>query len=152
MKKSFFKWSWVFLVIFFIVSVYDFRFAILGFICMLSPIVLSLLGYKKMNCNSICPRGSFLQNFMTKISKSGDIPKFMLTNKFKIGVVLVVFTIFGINMYNAGGDLNIIGFAVFRMVFATTVLAIIMGYFFNPRTWCAVCPMGYISGEIAKKR
>jgi len=55
-KQTFFTWSWILFIIFFILSIYDIRFALLGFICMMSPIIFSLSGYGKKNCNSICPK------------------------------------------------------------------------------------------------
>lgn len=149
-KKTFFKWSWIFFIGFFIIGVINIKFALLGLICMLSPIFLSIKGHGKMNCTSVCPRGSFLQNIMDKLSLNNTMPLFMTKKWFKNSIVVILFVVFGFSMYKAKGDLRLMGFAIFRMVTVTTIIAFILGVIYKPRTWCAVCPMGHISGEITK--
>jgi len=149
-KETFFKWSWIFFIVFFIISIVNVKFAVLGFICMLSPIYFSLSGHGKKNCSSICPRGSFLHNIMEKISLNNNMPKFMLKKWFKNMIVLIMFTVFGVSVFKAKGDIRLIGFIVFRMVVVTSIIAFVLGVLYKPRSWCAVCPMGHISGEITK--
>ncbi|NLK62662.1 MAG: 4Fe-4S binding protein [Fusobacteria bacterium] len=151
-KQTFFTWSWILFIVFFILSIYDIRFALLGFICMMSPIVFSLSGYGKKNCSSICPRGSFLQNIMEKISLNNNMPKFLLKKSFKNLVLFVMFLVFSIAVVRSKGDPVLIGFALFRMIAVTSIIAFVLGVLYKPRTWCAICPMGHLSGEIAKKK
>ncbi len=149
-KKTFFKWSWIFFVSFFILSVIHIQFALVGLICMLSPILLSSLGHGRKNCSSICPRGSFLQQIIDKISLNYPMPKFMTKKWFKHLILILLFLAFSYSMYMSKGNINKIAFAIFRMVAVTTVIAFILGVIYKPRTWCAVCPMGHLSGEITK--
>jgi polyferredoxin len=55
-------------------------------------------------------------------------------------------------LVHSGGVLAKIAFVFVTMCIITTVLAIILGLLFKPRTWCAVCPMGTLQGVIGRKR
>lgn len=44
-----------------------------------------------------------------------------------------------------------LSFRIYSMMFTTTILGLILGWIFRPRTWCTVCPINTISG-IALKR
>lgn len=57
-----------------------------------------------------------------------------------------------VSLIGAGGNTNEIGFVFFRFVMVTTIVGIIMGIFFMPRSWCQVCPMGHVSGVITKHK
>ncbi len=45
-----------------------------------------------------------------------------------------------------------LGFRVYSMMFTTTIIGLIIGYFYRARTWCAICPMGTISGLALRKQ
>jgi hypothetical protein len=45
-----------------------------------------------------------------------------------------------------------LSYRVYSMMFTTTVIGLFLGLFFRPRTWCAVCPMGTLTGEVIKKQ
>ena len=57
-----------------------------------------------------------------------------------------------ISLISAEGNPEKIGSMFFRLVMITTILGVIMGVVFTPRSWCQICPMGYASGEIANKK
>ena len=38
-----------------------------------------------------------------------------------------------------------LGFRVYSMMFTTTIIGLMVGYFYRARTWCAICPMGTLS-------
>lgn len=149
-KNTFFKWSWIFFLTFFILGILNTYFALLGLICIINPIVISSFGHGRKNCSHFCPRGSFLHNFMEKISLNNSIPKFMLKKWFKNLVVVLLFTSFTISLYFSKGNIYQIAFSIFRMVVITTLISILLGIIYKPRTWCAICPMGHLSGEITK--
>lgn len=150
MKRKFIDWSWIFLFIFFILSVIDYRFGIAALICMITPIYFALKGEGRKGCNSYCPRGSFLSK-LSSISLRRTAPKWMVSENSKTVVMILMFSAFGIGLYKAGLEPANIGMVFLRMVAVSTVLAFALGLVFKERTWCAVCPMGNIANKITGK-
>ena len=143
MKNSHMKWSWIFMVLFLTLSIIDFRFGILGFICMGAPIYHALRGRGKIHCAKYCPRGSLLATFLKHISLNKTMPAFMKTKKFKNGLLILMLSVFSFGMFHTGGDPVKVAFTMFRFMTSSLIVGIIMGVLFKPRSWCAVCPMGY---------
>jgi hypothetical protein len=44
-----------------------------------------------------------------------------------------------------------LSFRIYSMMFTTTVLGLLFGWLYAPRTWCTICPIGTIS-DISLKR
>ena len=82
-EKSKMSWSWILMVLFFILSFINVYFALLGLICMAAPLYHSFRGRGKINCSHYCPRGSLLGKFFPYISFNNNLPKWMRTNTFK---------------------------------------------------------------------
>lgn len=38
-----------------------------------------------------------------------------------------------------------LSFRVYSMMFTTTVIGLLLGFLYKPRTWCTVCPVNTIS-------
>ena len=142
-NKSHMKWSWIFMILFLTLSIVDFRFGILGFICMGAPIYHALRGRGKIHCSKYCPRGSLLGVFLKNLSLNRTMPRFMLKKWFKNGLLILMLSVFSFAMYHTGGDPSKIAFAMFRFMTTSLILGILMGIVFKPRSWCAVCPMGH---------
>jgi polyferredoxin len=139
------------MVLFFILSIIDIKFALFGLVCMLAPLYQALRGKGKVHCSHYCPRGSFLGKFLKPISMDNSLPVWMRGEKFKNSLMILMFTVFGVSLYLSGGDLNKMAFAVLRLIIVSSVFAIMLGLFFKPRAWCQVCPMGHITGKMPKK-
>ena len=103
-------------------------------------------------CGWLCPRGSFLERVFAPLSPKRKIPPVFRnrTLRWLLFAVLMGFMIF--RLITSGGVLAKIGFVFVTMCIVTTVIAIILGLVFKPRTWCAVCPMGTLQGVIVKKK
>lgn len=103
-------------------------------------------------CGWLCPRGSFLERIFAPLSPNRKIPRVFKTRILRgvVFAVLMGFMIF--RLVHSGGVLAKIAFVFVTMCIITTVLAIILGLIFKPRTWCAVCPMGTLQGVIGRKR
>lgn len=142
-KQSHMKWSWTLMILFFILSIIDLRFGVLGFICMGAPLYSVLKGRGKSHCSKHCPRGSLLGKFLKKISLNQSAPKFMLTKKFKNRLLMFMLVAFGISMLQTNGELIKIAYAMFKFMTISSIVAIVMGIIFKPRSWCGVCPMGH---------
>jgi len=44
-----------------------------------------------------------------------------------------------------------LSFRIYSMMLSTTIIGLLLGWFYSPRTWCAICPIGTIS-DINLKR
>ncbi|MDF2879170.1 MAG: 4Fe-4S binding protein [Clostridia bacterium] len=151
--KSHQKWSWIFLVLFIGLSVIDFRFGLLGLICMTLPMFHALRGAGKAHCSFYCPRGSFLGRFLKSISLQNNLPVWAKSKKVKNVLLIMMITMLIVGLFHANWHgLNMLksGFVLFRFMTASLVVGIIMGIFFKPRSWCQVCPMGHGTGLIDK--
>ena len=137
------EFRWVIIVTFFVLSIINIWFGLLGFICMGLPIVQALMGRGKIHCQKHCPRGSFLGKIVSKISLRNSIPKFMLSNKFKNGVLVLMGIMLSISLIHTGGNPKMIAFALFRLMGISFIVGIVMGIFYKPKSWCVICPMGH---------
>ena len=146
--KSYMKWSWIFMVIFILLSILDIRFGVLGFICMGVPMYHAIKGRGKVHCSHYCPRGSLLGNFLRNISLQNNLPKKLRGKTVKNILLIFMITMFSISLIHAGPNFKLIAFAIFRLMMSSLALGLIMGIVFRPRTWCQVCPMGYATGLI----
>ncbi|WP_459929594.1 4Fe-4S binding protein [Desulfosporosinus burensis] len=44
-----------------------------------------------------------------------------------------------------------LGYRVYSMMFTTTIIGLLLSYIYRARTWCAICPMGTLSGLAVRK-
>lgn len=149
-KKSHMEWAWIIIVSFFVLSIIDYRFGILGFICMGMPIFWALIGKGKRHCIKYCPRGSFLGKIVDKVSLGFKMPQWMKTDGFKDGLLVMMILLLSVSIYHSHGDFNKIAFSMFRFMGSSFIIGIIMGIFFKGRSWCVICPMGRATGKIKK--
>ncbi|SNR98955.1 4Fe-4S binding domain-containing protein [Anaerovirgula multivorans] len=152
MKKSIMSWSWTLMMLFFTLAIVDIRFGILGLLCMGTPLYLAIRGGGRIHCAKYCPRGSMFGTFLQKISLKNNLPKSLKTNAVKNIMLAWMIGMFSISLIRAGGDFAKTAFAIFRMMSISTIVGIIMGIIFQPRSWCTVCPMGYATGLIEKSQ
>lgn len=151
MKKIFELWkkySYFLLLIFIVVSLFDFRISIIAIICMIAPIVVSIFRGRYW-CGNLCPRGNFYDNIMSRFSKKKAVPKFLKSIYFRVLVLIFMFTMFGLGIKNNWGNLAGIGFVFYRIIVLTTILGMILSFFYSNRTWCYFCPMGSIAAFIS---
>ena len=146
--KSHMEWAWIIIVTFFVLSIVDFRFGVLGFICMGAPIIQALKGNGKVHCVKYCPRGSFLGQVVDRLSRGYKMPKFMKNNRFKDGLLFLMVVMLTISMSHANGDYSKIAFTMFRFMGSSFIVGILMGIFFKGRSWCVICPMGRATSKI----
>jgi hypothetical protein len=149
-KKSHQEWSWVLIVSFFLLSIVNVYFGLLGLICMSTPMIHALRGHGKIHCSHYCPRGSFLGKFLDKISLNKSVPMFMRTQWFKNLMLAAMGGMFIFMLVHSGGNVKKIAFGITRLMFSSFVVGVVMGVFTKPRGWCQVCPMGHAS-QIIKK-
>ncbi len=152
LKKFWSKYSYLIFLTFVVLGLFDFRFAVVAVVCMISPIFLSLLGKGRYWCGNLCPRGNFYDRVLSKIAKKNRTSKFLNSSYFRLLVIIIMFTVFGKGLYNNWGDFYGIGLLFYRMIVVTTLIGITLSFSYNSRVWCSFCPMGSISAFITKIR
>lgn len=150
--KSIMEWSWVFIILFFGLSFLDIRFAYLGFVCMAAPIIFAISGKGKIHCSHYCPRGSLFGKFLPLLSLKNSMPAFMNQKWFKYSLLVFMFSSFGMCFYSLGLGLENIASAILNMMVRSSLVGILVGIVFMPRSWCKICPMGLIAGTISNHK
>ncbi len=148
------EWSWVLMVIFFILGVYNFIFGLLGFACMFTPMIHAMRGEGKIHCSHYCPRGSLLGKFLEKFSANRPLPGVIRKKWFKNALLGLMITMLTLALIHSHGDIHKIGFALLRFMTLSFAVGVAMGLFFKPRSWCQICPMATATQMIdtVKKR
>ncbi|WAM34298.1 4Fe-4S binding protein [Caldicellulosiruptor morganii] len=122
-----------------------------AFVCMTGAVILSF--YKgRYWCYKFCPRGAFLDEFISKFSFQRSVPQVLKSGFSKVFWLFFFIFMMGLNVLRSGGQLNRFGKGIVLLLWITTLLAITGGILFKPRTWCIVCPMGTISGLVGKNK
>jgi polyferredoxin len=143
------QWSWLLLFSFVIAGLFYPVIGMTAIICMLAPVVMAFFK-GRMWCGYFCPRGSFNDIILTKLSRRIKVPAFFRTILFRLLFLLLLISGFMIQIIMAWDNLAAIGQIFVRMVLITTILTILLGYFYQPRTWCLICPMGTMAHFMAK--
>ena len=126
---------------------------VIGFIailCMVAPVGLAI--YKGRHwCGNFCPRGNFYDQVLSRISPQKPIPAFLRKSSFRKFMVAFIFTVFGVQMYFAWGDLSAMGAVFVNIILITTIVGIVLGLRYHQRSWCSFCPMGTMSSWVTPK-
>ncbi len=110
-------------------------------------------------CGWLCPRGTFLEYTLGKVSAKSKIPPTLRTTKFKlfiasIMVVMFLLVLTGKNPLLTSHDMlaSVGGFIVFLCIVTTLLISIPLGIIYMPRTWCSFCPVGYAQSLLSKNK
>lgn len=145
-RNNFNKYYWPIILLFILGGLfYNPAIGLLAIICMVAPIVTAIFK-GRMWCGRFCPRGSFFDQILTRIgAKNRKIPDFLKKPLVRWSVFVVLMGYMSYNMYLTEGNILAIGKVLFNMVLVTTGIGIILGYFYSPRSWCKICPMGTLA-------
>jgi hypothetical protein len=148
-KKSHMAWSWIIMIVFLALSVLDLRFGLGAVLCMTVPMIHALRGHGKIHCSHYCPRGSLFGKLLQRISLRNSLPAFMRTTVFKNALLSLMVIMLTISLSHNHDSINAIGMALFRFMAASLAVGLTLGIFYQPRSWCQVCPMGHATSIIA---
>ena len=98
----------------------------------------------------MCPRGSFYDLFIRKISRNAKIPAFFRKSIVRIFVLFTLIGVLGSQIYTRWGDVDAIGLAMVMTLTVTTIAGIILGITYQQRIWCHICPMGTIANLMSE--
>ncbi|MGM0508104.1 MAG: 4Fe-4S binding protein [Fusobacteriota bacterium] len=141
-KELYFKWNWVLMLVFLALSVLDYRFGLMAILCIVPAVYMAVKTKNKTFCAYSCPRGSFLTKMLKNIHRDKKIPRFIFSEKFRNTFFVIMFSLFGMSLFKTDGNLMKVGFVFFRFIASSTVIGLVLGFLYKPRTWCQVCPLG----------
>lgn len=124
---------------------------LIALICMIGPVATSVFKGRYW-CGHICPRGSYYDRLIGKVSRNREIPAFLRSRGFRGFMLVLIFAMFGVQMYYAWGDWGAMGHVFWNIIFVTTVVGSAFSIVYAPRTWCSFCPMGTLSAMVAPRR
>ncbi|MBD3355253.1 4Fe-4S binding protein [Candidatus Woesearchaeota archaeon] len=99
-------------------------------------------------CGNLCPRGSFNDFWIGKISLKGKIPKILRSMWLRVPIFAIMMIFMFFRLAQTQGIVNKIGMVFVIMCLTTTLIAVLFGILFSPRTWCTFCPMGTLQKMI----
>ncbi len=118
-------------------------------ICMFGAVGIAL--YKGRSwCDWMCPRGSFYDFFLNRLSRNEHIPALFKTNIFRAFILAGLMATLGIQLYLTWGDFYGMGLAFVIVLTVTTIVGILLGVIWKPRAWCQICPMGTLGTWVSK--
>lgn len=145
------RYSFVVLLAFLLGGLFDFRIALFAVVCMVGPVVVAFFR-GRFWCGNVCPRGSFFDTLVAKIARAKSPPAFLRSYAFRFLVIACMFTVMGFGLYRSDGSPFAIGQVIYRLIFVTTLVGVVLALFYNRRAWCAFCPMGTLASIVSRAR
>ena len=145
------RWVWIVLIIFLGVGIFYPAIGVIALLCMLAPVVVAFFQGRSW-CGSYCPRGSFNDNLLAKISFKGKLPALLRSLWFRNTFLVLLMSVFAFQIIAAWGNPSAVGRVFLRMVGVTTLIGLLLGLVYHPRTWCRICPMGTLAYYVGKRR
>ena len=140
---------WI-LLIYLVVAYFIPETGVVAIICMIGPVAMSIKKGRYW-CGHFCPRGSLYDKVISRFSPHKRIPKFVRSKVFRIFMLCFIFAMFSIQIYLNGFTWAGVGRTFWILILVTTIVGIVLGFIYAPRTWCSFCPMGTLSAWVAPK-
>ena len=141
-------------IIVLIVSILGVWYPILGYVLLIVFAALFAISpfRGRWFCGNLCPRGSFNDFFIAKISLKKKIPKWTFSMWLRVPVFILLMGFMIFRILNTNGLFNKIGMVFVTMCIVTTAISILFGILISPRTWCTFCPMGTVQRLFGGKK
>ena len=135
-----------------LVVIGGFFYPMLGYFVLIAILFMLVLSIFKARywCWNFCPRGSFLDLGLSKISCNKDIPRIFTKKWFRWIVFTLIMGAFIFRVSQTQGNIKAIGLVFVIMCTISTIIAIILGIATKHRAWCMICPMGLLQEKIGK--
>lgn len=95
-------------------------------------------------CGNLCPRGSFADFWVARITLGRRIPSFFRSMWLRIPVLVIMMGLMIFRILETQGIIDRIGMVFVTLCILTTAISLILGVLISPRTWCSFCPMGTV--------
>jgi ferredoxin-type protein NapH len=103
-------------------------------------------------CNWLCPRGSFEDAWLAKLSRGRRIPPVFRSTALRLGVMAFLMGMLTWQITRLWPDPWAIGGFFVLLLSMTTAVGVVLGVGFHQRTWCYLCPIGTMSNWVGKNR
>jgi ferredoxin-type protein NapH len=103
-------------------------------------------------CGNLCPRGSFNDFWLGKISRSRRIPPIMKSMWIRVPIFLAMMGFMAWRILGTQGMVDKIGMVFVVMCILTTSISIMVGISIAPRAWCTFYPMGTLQRALGGAR
>lgn len=113
-------------------------------ICMIGGLVPAFFVGRKW-CDWACARGSFYESVVATLAGNRPVPRLLRSTGFRVAIMAALFATFGLRITQLWGDWAAVGGFFMTFLTATTVVGIVLGIIYQPRSWCAFCPIGTLS-------
>lgn len=113
-------------------------------LCMVFPILISLMGHGRLWCGTLCLRGTFLQHILKPFSLKRSTPKFLTHPMTRIILLSLMMSYMIYNLYMATSIMDMAS-VFYTILLITTIASVILGLIFKERTWCRLCPIGTLT-------
>ncbi len=130
------------------------RYPLVGYFipaCMVFGLGLALFRGRSW-CNWLCPRGSFEDAWLARLSRGRRIPPVFRAAPLRVAVLALLLGMLTWQLIRRWPDPFAIGAFFVLLLTITTGVAVVLGILFQQRTWCYVCPIGTLSGWLGKNR
>ena len=120
-------------------------------VCMVAGIGLAVFKGRKW-CNWMCPRGSFADAMLSKVSPGKTIPRVLRSTPVRVLMIAVLMGVLGFQITRVWPDAQAIGRVFVVLLSITTGVGILLALIWHQRVWCYVCPIGTMSNWVGKER
>jgi len=105
--------------------------------------------FGKRWCGRYCPRGGFY-DLCCDLTCKNRTPEFYSGISMKIVTLFILVAIMLFGTYLNWPSITRVGHFYVLMLTSTTVIGIILGFYYRSRIWCLFCPVGSISGWLGQ--
>lgn len=144
MKNHIQPYLFIILLLFLIAGYFYPAIGITAIICMLAPVIIAPFKGRYW-CGNFCPRGSFYDTVVTRISPNRPVPRLFQSTTFRTLTLIFIMTTFCTQMYRTWGNADAMGLVFLRIILITTIVGTILGMVYQQRAWCRFCPMGTLA-------
>ncbi len=103
-------------------------------------------------CNWLCPRGSFEDAWLTRISRGRRIPPVLRSTPMRLGVMAFLLGMLTWQIIRLWPDPWAIGGFFVLLLSLTTAVGVVLGVGLHQRSWCYLCPIGTLSNWVGRNR
>jgi ferredoxin-type protein NapH len=103
-------------------------------------------------CNWLCPRGSFADALLKKLSPGRKIPEAFRSSPVRIGMITFLMAMLGYQIIRLWPDAYAIGGFFVLLLSITTAVGLVLALVLHQRTWCYICPIGTMSSWVGANR
>ncbi|BBB89653.1 MAG TPA: 4Fe-4S binding protein [Methylomusa anaerophila] len=124
---------------------------IIALTCMIAPVAVAPFRGRYW-CGNYCPRGSFYDHVLAKLSPKRKIPAPFSHTAFRAFMVLFIISVFTVQMVYAWEDWAAVGRVFVQIILITTIVGVVLGLVYHQRAWCSFCPMGTLASWISQRK